>query len=211
MIEYAHMTDRKKTRVMVVDDHPMVREGLAAMLSAAGFSVVASCESGEAALEALRKNHEVDVVLMDIRMPGGMDGFDTLLALKRECSGLNVILMAGMPLRVEVERAREIGARGYLPKTTKPRALADAIRTVVADRQIFVEEEYKEPESPLTAREMDVLRYLAEGKSREETGIILGISHETVSSHAKSIMFKLGCTTTAQAITTAFRQGILRA
>ncbi len=205
------MPKDKQTKVMIVDDHPMVREGLSAMLAAAGFAVAASFESGDAALAALQKSLAVDVALMDIRMPGGKDGFETLAALARLRPGLAVILMAGMPLRVEVERARDMGARGYLPKTTRPRELADAIRKVVADRRVFVEEAYKEPESPLTAREMDVLRYLAEGKSREETGIILGISHDTVSSHAKSIMFKLGCTTTAQAITTAFHQGILRA
>ena len=211
MIEYVQMLKSNAIRVMVVDDHPMVREGLAAMLAAAGFSVVGSFESGEAALAALTKDFEVDVALMDIRMPGGMDGFDALLALKRKRPRLDVILMAGMPLRLELDRARELGARGYLPKTAKPRALADAIRTVVADSLVFAEEAYKEPESPLTAREMDVIRYLAEGKSREETGMILGIGYETVSSHVKSIMFKLGCTTTTQAITTAFRQGILRA
>ena len=73
-----------------------------------------------------------------------------------------------------------------------------------------MEEAYRPPESPLSAREMEVLRYLAEGKSAEETAIILGISRETAKSHAKAIRFKLGCTTTTLAVATAFRKGLLR-
>ena len=200
----------KKTKVMIIDDHPMVREGLEAMLVAAGFAVIANLESGEAAISAFREKVRPDVVLMDIRMPGGKNGFDTLKEMKVFYSDLDVILMAGMPLAEEVELAKKLGARGYLPKTMKPKDLAAAIRRIREDAHYFAEEQYKQPESPLTDREMDVLRYLAEGKSAEETAIILGISHETAKSHAKAIRFKLGCTTTTLAVATAFRKGLLR-
>jgi len=205
------MPSDKKTKVMIVDDHPMVREGLEAMLAAAGFTVVGNVESGEQALAAFRAKVKPDVVLMDIRMPGGKNGFDTLKEMKIFYPDLDVILMAGMPLAEEVELAKELGARGYLPKTMKPKDIAAAIRRTREDSHVFVEETYKQPESPLSPREMDVLRYLAEGKSAEETAIILGISHETAKSHAKAIRFKLGCTTTTLAVATAFRKGLLRA
>ena len=204
------MPTDKKTKVMIVDDHPMVREGLEAMLAAAGFDIAASEESGEAAIAAFRAKIKPDVVLMDIRMPGGKNGFDTLKEMKVFYPDLDVILMAGMPLAEEIELAKELGARGYLPKTMKPKDLAAAIRRIREDSHAFMEEAYRPPESPLSTREMEVLRYLAEGKSTEETAIILGISHETAKSHAKSIRFKLGCSTTTLAVATAFRKGLLR-
>ena len=200
----------KKTKVMIVDDHPMVREGLEAMLAAAGFTIVGNVESGEQALAVFRAKVKPDVVLMDIRMPGGKNGFETLKEMKVFYPDLDVILMAGMPLAEEVELAKELGARGYLPKTMKPKDLASAIRRIREDSHAFMEEAYRPPESPLSAREMEVLRYIAEGKSTEETAIILGISHETAKCHAKSIRFKLGCTSITQAVTTAFRKGLLR-
>ena len=195
---------------MIVDDHPMVREGLEAMLTVANFDVVASVQSGEEALSVLPSLKNLDVVIMDIRMPGGKSGFETLVDMRRQRPELNVLLMAGMPLADEIALAKKRGARGYLPKTMKPRELVVDIRRICADADFFAEEEYREPESPLTTREMDVLKYIADGKSLEEVSTILNISHETVKTHAKSIRFKLNASTMTLALATAFRQGILR-
>ncbi|MGN0833656.1 MAG: response regulator transcription factor [Kiritimatiellia bacterium] len=197
---------------MIVDDHPMVREGLEAMLEAAGFEVVASAGNRDEAIAAFRRKVRPDAVIMDIRMPGA-NGFDIFAEMKIWYPDIRVLLMAGMPLREELARAKAMGARGYISKATKRQGLVRALARILSDGKCFVEDDYAapQPDSPLTPREVEVLQWLSRGKSREETAIILGVSHETVKSHAKSILFKLSVQNTAGAITRAFELGILRA
>ena len=117
--------------IMIVDDHPMVREGLAAMLeSERDFSVAALAATGEEAV-AIAGVAKPDVVLSDIRMPG-IDGFGVLAKLKESYPDIRVLLMAGMPLKEEEARAREEGAKGYLPKNVDQDRLVAAIRTIAA-------------------------------------------------------------------------------
>lgn len=195
-------------KVMIVDDHPVVREGLEAMLeSAHGFTVVASAADGESAaskvVEALP-----DVVALDIRLPG-MDGFATLAKLRRFIPDIKAILLAGMPLQEELERARKMGASGYLPKNVDHKRLLQAFRDAVAGAP-FIEEELPKVPCILSQRELDVLRYLALGKTREEVGVILGIGFETVRSHTRAIMAKLDVPNTAAAVNRAYEMGIMR-
>ena len=195
-------------RIMIVDDHPVVREGLEAMLeSAKGFRVVASAADGETAVEKVAKANP-DILVLDIRLPG-MDGFATLEAIRKERPDQKALLLAGMPLKAELSRAREMGASGYLPKNVDHRRLLDALRTIAAGGP-FQEETLPEVPSMLTAREMDVLKYLALGKTREEVGLILGIALETVRTHTKSIQVKLGASNTTGAVSRAYELGLLR-
>lgn len=197
--------------IMIVDDHPLVREGMASMLENENdFSVVASVSSGAEAVAYVREKGAPDVVVSDIRMPG-MDGFETLAKLQRTHPDIRMLMLAGMPLKVEEERARELRARGYLPKSIDWERLVAAIR-LAARKGDFIAESFDEVKTgPLSPRETEVVRYISQGKTHEEIGIILGISSETVRSHTKSIQRKLDCTNSASAVTRAFELGILRA
>jgi len=195
-------------KVMIVDDHPVVRDGLEAMLeSARGFSVSGSFGDGESAVAAVAKARP-DVVVLDIRLPG-IDGFATLEKMRRFVPGQSALFLAGMPLREELDRARKMGASGYLPKNVVHTRLLAAVRAA-AEGGPFQEETLPEVPSMLTAREMTVLKYLALGKTRDEVGMILGVGAETVKSHAKSIQVKLDAPNTAGAVSRAYELGILR-
>lgn len=196
--------------ILIVDDHPMVREGLEAMLlSEEGFDVVALSANGEDALKAAAK-HRPDVILSDVRMPK-MDGFAMLEHLRRLVPESRVVFLAGMPLKEEERRAEEGGARGYLPKDVDQDRLSAAIREVAADAGRFVREEFQSAPSLLTAREMDVLRLVAQGRQRDQIAAALGIGPESVKTHLKGIMNKLDCPNATSAVGRAYELGILRA
>ena len=195
---------------MIVDDHPMVREGLAAMLeSEQDFVVSALAATGEEAV-AIGKMSKPDVVMSDIRMPG-MDGFGVLAKLKEIHPDIRVLLMAGMPLKEEETRAREEGAKGYLPKNVDQDSLVAALRAIAADTPEFICEEFQSAPSTLTARELDVLKLVAKGNQRDAIAATLGIGGESVKTHLKGIMTKLGCPNATSAVSRAYELGILRA
>lgn len=197
--------------IMIVDDHPLVREGMASMLeNESDFKVTASVASGVEAVAWCKENGAPDVVVSDIRMPG-MDGFETLAKLQRTHPDIRMLMLAGMPLKAEEEKARAAKARGYLPKSIDWERLVAAIR-LAAKKGEFIAESFDEVKTgPLSPRETEIVRYISQGKTHEEIGIILGISSETVRSHTKSIQRKLDCTNSASAVTRAFELGILRA
>ena len=195
-----------KIRILIVDDHPMVREGLAAMLeSEEGFAVAGLAANGEEALNLVAEARP-DVILSDVRMPK-LDGFAMLERLK----GAKVLLLAGMPLKDEEQRARELGAKGYLPKDVDQDRLSEAIREIAAGGGDFVCEVFQSAPSPLTARELDVLRHLAKGLQRDQIAAALGIGSESVKTHLKGIMVKLHVPNATSAVGRAFELGILRA
>ena len=196
--------------IMIVDDHPLVREGMASMLeNESDFKVTASVASGVEAVAWCKENGAPDVVVSDIRMPG-MDGFETLAKLQRTHPDIRMLMLAGMPLKAEEEKARAAKARGYLPKSIDWERLVAAIR-LAAKKGEFIAESFDEVKTgPLSPRETEIVRYISQGKTHEEIGIILGISSETVRSHTKSIQRKLDCTNSASAVTRAFELGILR-
>ncbi len=196
--------------ILIVDDHPMVREGLAAMLeSESGFEVAALAANGEEAV-SLAVGVKPDIVLSDVRMPK-LDGFAMLQRLKEILPGVKVLLLAGMPLKNEEERARQEGASGYLPKDVDQDRLSQAIREIAAKPGFFACEVFQSAPSPLTAREMDVMRLLAQGYQRDKIAESLGIGTESVKTHLKGIMTKLGCPNATSAVGRAYELGILRA
>ncbi len=198
------------TKIVIVDDHPMVREGLEAMLESEGdFDVVALASNGEEAVSIVPKARP-DILLSDVRMPR-MGGFDMLEHVSRLAPETRVILLAGMPLKEEEARARAAGAHGYLPKDVDQDRLANAIRRVAADGQYFACERFQAAPSLLTGREMDVLRLVAQGLQREQIAASLGIGAESVKTHLKGLMTKLDCPNATSAVGRAYELGILRA
>ena len=196
--------------VVIVDDHPMVRDGIAALLtSSRKFSVVATVGGCDDLLSWCGAHGCPDAILMDIRMPG-KDGFAALREVKAKYPDARVLLMAGMPLREEEERAEREGAKGYLPKSVNHLRLIDALKAIIDGTEGFVREEFVPAPNQLSEREMEVLQYLAMGKAREEIAIILGISSETVKVHVKKIREKLDCANAAGAVARAYELGILR-
>ena len=193
-------------RILIVDDHPMVREGLAAMLeSEEGFAVVGLAANGEEALSKVAAA-KPDVILSDVRMPK-LDGFAMLARLK----GAKVILLAGMPLKDEEQRARDLGAKGYLPKDVDQDRLSDVIREIAAKDDVFVCDAFQSAPSLLTARELDVLKHLSKGLQRDQIAAALGIGPESVKTHLKGLMVKLHAPNATSAVGRAFELGILRA
>ncbi len=199
------------TKIVIIDDHPVVRDGMSAMLeNESDFSVVCAAKCGEDAVDYVRRHGAPDIVVSDIRMPG-LDGFETLARLKRFFPDIRVLLLAGMPLRIEEEKARAAGARGYLPKSLDWERLVAAIRLAAQDGG-FIADDFDEPKvGPLSRREIEVLTYIAQGKTHEEIGMIGDISAETVRTHMKSIFRKLDCTNAPAAVSRAYELGILRA
>ena len=198
------------TSVLIADDHPMVREGLEAMLSSEGdFDVVGLSADGD---DAARKAAELrpDIVLSDVRMPG-TDGFALLERTRALSPAPRVVLLAGMPLKEEEDRARAGGAAGYLPKDVDQDRLSSALREVAANPGVFVRDEFQAAPSILTMREMDVLRLLAKGMQRDQIAEALGIGPESVKTHLKGIMNKLGRPNAPSAVGRAYEMGILRA
>jgi two-component system secretion response regulator SsrB len=196
--------------VVIVDDHPMVREGLEAMLlSERGFKVNALAEDGHDAISVCRVT-KPDIVLCDIRMPG-MDGFETLQHLKKIHPDINVLMLAGMPLKDEEERAKELGAKGYLPKSIDIAILTQSIKAIAAGSEEFVCEKFTSSPSLLSHRELEVLKLVASGKQREEIAKCLGVSPESVKTYLKGIMNKLDCPNATSSVSKAYELGILRA
>ena len=194
---------------ILVDDHPVVRDGMEAMLlSEEDFDSFGTAADADEALTLVRAKPP-DVVLTDVRMPKG-DGFQLLTALRAEFPKVQVIMLAGSPLSAERDEAKEAGARGYVSKSVQLEKLVDMVRLVVSDPQAFVEDVSDEAPTILSAREIQVLKAFAAGKTREEVAAELGVGTETVKTHTRLIMKKLDVPNTLSAVTTALRLGLIR-
>ena len=201
------------TKVLIVDDHPVVRNGLEAMLSVEeDIEVSATVEGGDAAVAWCAKNPRAlpDVIVTDVHMPKG-DGFALLAAVRNAYPSVRVLLLAGMPLKDEENRARKDGARGYLPKSLDGQALVKAIRRIAKANGGFVSNDYVPNTGILSDKELTVLQYASEGKTREEIAVILNIHPETVKSHLKHIMEKFDTVNTVASVARGFELGLLRA
>lgn len=200
-------------KIMIVDDHPVVRNGLEAMLSVEeDMEVVAAVEGGDAAVAWCAKNARnlPGVVVADVHMPKG-DGFGMLAAMRNSHPGVRVLLLAGMPLKDEETRAREDGARGYLPKSLDGRELVKFIRRIAKTTSGFASNAYQQNTGVLSDKELTVLQYASEGKTRDEIAVIVGVSPETVKTHLKHIMEKFDTVNTAASVARGFELGLLRA
>jgi two-component system NarL family response regulator len=200
-------------RVMVCEDHQIVREGLVALLAAHDdFEVVAEAGDGEAAL-ALFRRAPPDVTLVDLRMPR-LDGVEVIRVLRREYPGSRFLVLTTYDSEDDISRALQAGASGYLLKGTNRATLRDAIRLVHAGRR-FIPPEIADRLLPgpaaeeLTERELEVLRRIAEGSSNREIGERLGISESTVKTHVNRLFGKLGVTDRTKALVLALKRGLV--
>jgi DNA-binding NarL/FixJ family response regulator len=201
-------------RVLSVDDHPLLREGISAMIkSQPDMMLVAEASNGRDGLARFRE-HKPDVTLMDLRLPD-MNGIDTMIAIRTEFPEARIIILTTFEGDVEIHRALEAGARGYLLKSMPPRDLLDGIRQVHAGKKRIPPEivahlaEHLSDEG-LTAREVEVLREVAGGNRNRDIAERLFISEETVKVHVKHVMEKLGASDRTEAVAIALRRGIIQ-
>ena len=201
-------------RIMTVDDHPFLREGLAAIInSQADMKVVGEAFNGKDAIEKFPQ-YQPDITLLDLRLPD-LSGIDVIIAIRAQFPESRIIMLSTFEGDVEIQRALAAGARAYLLKSMLPKELLDAIRQVHAGKKRIPVEvathlaEHLGEES-LTQREIDVLRYVAEGNRNREIAKHLYISEETVKVHIKHILEKLGASDRTQATAIALRRGIIQ-
>lgn len=204
-------TPARPIRVMLVDDHPVLRLGLASVLSTShGFSIVAEADDGPTALERYR-THRPDVVLLDVSMER-MDGIDTLRRLLGEFPAARVIMLTSSKAPQDEALALAAGAAGYLVKTVHHAAIAAAIRTVHGGGRLgpSLGDASLPATGPLSHREQEVLGLVRQGFSNDEIAALLGISERTARAHVSAILAALGAADRAQAVAMGFELGILR-
>ena len=201
-------------RVLSVDDHPLLREGLAAIInSQADMTLVAQAANAQEAIQQFRK-YRPDITLMDLRLPD-QSGIDALKAICSEFSDARIIMLTTFEGDVEVQRALEAGARGYMLKSTPPRELVDVIRQVHAGKkripaQLAAQLAEHMSDDTLTSREVEVLNQIAGGNRNRDIAEKLFITEETVKVHIKHIMEKLGASDRTQAVAIGVRRGIIQ-
>ena len=212
MSETTHLED-EKIRILIVEDHHVVRQGFIALLKTIpDFEVVAEASSGEQAIEHFA-DQQPDITLMDLRLPG-MGGVEAITRIRQASPEARIIVLTTFDGDEDIYRALQAGARGYLLKGMDLEELITAIRTVhrgksripaaVAER---LAERLAGP--ALTERETDVLRLIVAGRSNKEIGAALFISEATVKTHINNMLSKLGVTDRTQAATTALQRGIV--
>ncbi|MFD7611160.1 response regulator [Streptomyces sp. NPDC059828] len=204
-------------RILLADDHPVVREGLRGMLSAEpGLEVVGEAANGPQA-EALAAELRPDIVLMDLRMPGG-DGVDSIARMTAAGLSCRIVVLTTYETDRDILRAVEAGAAGYLLKDMARAELADAVRAAVRGETVLapsvaarlMDQLRTRPERPrLSEREAAVLRLVAEGATNAEIGRRLYVAESTVKTHMLRIFNKLDVTDRTAAVTSAMRQGLL--
>lgn len=208
------MNETAPIRVFSVDDHPLLREGIAAIInSQSDMVLVAQAANGT---EAVQKYKECrpDVTLMDLRLPD-ISGIDALISIRAQHPAARVILLTTFEGDVEIQRALEAGARGYVLKSMPPRELVEVIRQVHAGKKRIAPEAAAQlaehlSDDALTAREVEVLRHVAGGNRNRDIAEHLMISEETVKVHLKHVMEKLGASDRTQAVAIGVRRGIIQ-
>ena len=206
------MTD-KPIRILIVDDHPLLREGVAAILEdRTDMLVVGEAGDGAAAVERFRAL-QPDVTLMDLQMPG-MNGLEAILAIRADFPQARILVLTTYAGDVQAVRALKAGATGYLLKSSLRTEMLDAIHNVHRGRRhvhgdVAAEIALHVGDDNLSRREIAVLRLVAEGKANKEIGHALSLSEETVKAHLKNIFAKLDVSDRTHAVTVAARRGII--
>ena len=200
-------------RILCVDDHPLMREGITAVIqNEPDMLVIGEASNGQEALQAFRK-HRPDITLMDLRLPD-MSGIDALIAIRAEYAAARVIMLTTFEGDAEIQRALQAGAQGYMLKSMPRKRLVEMIRKVHAGAKSIPTEiaahlaEHLGDEF-LTRREVDVLQKMAGGNRNRDIGEQLFISEETVKGHVKHIMEKLRASDRTEAVAIAVRRGII--
>jgi DNA-binding NarL/FixJ family response regulator len=200
-------------RILAVDDHPMLREGISSLVaSQSDMELVAEASTGREALEQFR-HHRPDLTLMDLQMPD-MDGIEAMVAIRDEFPEARIIVLTTYKGDVQVLRALKAGARAYLLKGLLRKELLETIRAVYAGQKRIPPEvaavlaDHAVDEA-LTAREIDVLRLIAGGNANKLIGDQLSITEETVKGYVKNILSKLGARDRTHAVTVALTRGII--
>jgi DNA-binding NarL/FixJ family response regulator len=208
------MSNDTAIRVFSVDDHALLREGIAAVITnEPDMVLVAQAATGKDAVR-LHAQHKPDVTLMDLRLPD-MSGIDAIMAIRAGDAEARIIVLTTFEGDVEMQRALAAGARGYLLKSMPPREMVAAIRQVHAGRKSIpaaVATQLAEhlADEALTAREIEVLSRVAGGNRNRDIAAQLSISEETVKVHMKHLMDKLGASDRTQAVAIAIRRGIIQ-
>jgi DNA-binding NarL/FixJ family response regulator len=206
-------------RVLIVDDHEVIRTGISALVAGTEIEVVGMASSGAAAMETAHATRP-DVVLLDVRMPDG-DGFATLSRIKRELPSTAVVMLTTYDNPTYVNQAASLGASGYVLKGCSRQELLSTLRAVAGGQSVWTDEDLRKSkqtpanqdpsidlETPLTKREVEVLCQVANGSGNKEIARTLHISVETVKEHVHNILGKLGASGRTQAAVWAVRQGI---
>ena len=200
-------------RILTVDDHPLLREGIASLVgNQSDMKIIAEAANGREALEQFR-THRPDITLMDLRMPD-MNGIDAMVAIFAEFPSARIVVLTTYSGDVQILRALKAGARGYLLKGLLRKELLDTIRAVHAGKKRIPPEiasqlaEYA-ADSSLTAREIDVLRLIAGGNANKLVADQLSITEDTVKAHVKNILSKLGASDRTHAVTIAVKRGFI--
>ena len=200
-------------RIMLVDDHPAFRKGLAALMaSEPDLMVVAEAGDGKEALQLFREMRP-DVTLMDLRLPGH-GGVDTTLAIRSEFPDARIVVLTTFDLDEDIFRAIQSGARDYLLKDTPEDEIAETIRSVFADTaelspQLVKRLARRQSRAELSEREGQVLNFLIKGRSNKEIGVELHLCEATIKAHLKTLFAKLNVQDRTAAAITAIRQGIV--
>jgi len=200
-------------RVLSVDDHPLLREGLVAIINNQPDMVMVAQGANAAEAIQLYRKHKPDVTLMDLRLPD-KSGIDALIAVREEFPEARIIMLTTFEGDVEIHRALEAGARGYVLKNMPPKELVEVIRQVHAGKkrippQVASRLAEHISDEELTVREIEVLSQIAGGNRNRDIADKLFITEETVKVHIKHIMEKLGASDRTQAVAIGIRRGII--
>ena len=207
------MTGQTSIRVMSVDDHPLLREGLAALINnQPDMILVAQASTAQEGIAQFRK-HKPDVTLMDLRLPDN-SGIEAMIAIRAEFPEARIIMLSTFEGDVEIQRALEAGARGYILKSMPPKELIEVILQVHAGKkripsQIAARLAEHLSDEALTGREVEVLSQIAGGNRNRDIAEKLFITEETVKVHIKHIMDKLGASDRTEAVAIGLRRGII--
>ena len=208
------MNDDSRIRVLSVDDHPSLREGIAIVINnEPDMVLVSQASTGAEAIQRFRE-HQPDVTLMDLRLPD-LSGIDAMIAIRQEYPEARVIMLTTFEGDVEIQRALQAGARGYLLKNMPPRELVQVVRQVHAGKKgipqaIAAHLAEHMADEELTPREVEVLQRVSGGNRNRDIAEQLFISEETVKVHIKHIMEKLAARDRTEAIAIAVRRGIIQ-